>query len=154
MKKIEISEELERIRAKDKNGILYPHAVVAASKARESVLHELFDWDNRTAANNWRLQQARQVIARYHVTITNATTSRVRGYVSLKTDRKEGGGYRAIGEVVSDEQLREELLQDALDEMQSMEARYVRLRELKPLFKVANELREKYGVKPEESASV
>lgn len=146
-----IEQELERIRSRDKNGVLYPRKVVAAARATDNPLHPMFEWNNRKAGDEWRLQQARQIISRYHVTITNATTSRVRGYVSLKSDRAEGGGYRAIGEVISEETMRAELLQNALEELASLEQRYVRLSELKPVFQAARKVREIH--EPKESAT-
>lgn len=146
-----VENELEKIRARDKDGILYPKKVVSAAKPKDSPLHAHFTWDNRRAGDEWRLQQARQLISKYHITVTNATTARVRGYVSLKSDRAEGGGYRAIGEVISEETMRAELLQNALEELQSIEARYVRLTELKPVFVALRKVREVH--EPKEAAT-
>lgn len=52
--------ELERIR--EKYGALTAEAVVQESQAKDSVLHDVFEWNNDTAAENYRLQQARTFI--------------------------------------------------------------------------------------------
>lgn len=144
-----IQEELETIRSKN-NGKLDPEAVVSFAKNPKTALHNRFEWDNTEAAHQWRLQQARQII-RVSVYVVETTQQTVRAYVSLMPDRAnakreepdgeadekprdEGYGYRHIADVMSDEDLRQQLLAQALADMRVFRQKYATLKELVPVF--------------------
>ncbi|MFA6917027.1 MAG: hypothetical protein WC222_11560 [Parachlamydiales bacterium] len=70
-KKIDPKEavtELRRIR--DKHEKLTPEVIVEESKNINAVLHNYFDWDNKKAAERWRLDQARHLINNVEIEIT------------------------------------------------------------------------------------
>jgi hypothetical protein len=81
------------------NGILTPDAVVQEAKDPDSVLHELFEWDDGVAGHKYRIEQARTIISSVKVIIRTETTSvnavyyvrdpeakhKEQGYVSLTT---------------------------------------------------------------------
>src|SRR5689334_11733238 len=87
--------ELQEI-AKENNGILLPKDVVERAKDQNSALHSWFKWDDEEAAEQWRLQQARQLIREVYVKIKLPDGKMVseQVFVSLKNDRVDGG-YRA-----------------------------------------------------------
>ena len=58
----------------------------------------------------------------------------MRAFVSLSTDRMAGGGYRTLQSVMSDEQLRNQMLRDALGELRAVEQKYRRIERLSPVF--------------------
>jgi hypothetical protein len=51
------------IQALELDGRLTPDEVVKAAADKESPLHNYFTWDNSQAANSWRVDQARRLIA-------------------------------------------------------------------------------------------
>jgi hypothetical protein len=58
-------------------------------------------------------------------------------YSSISTDRyAEGkrGGYRLLVDVMSDKEMREQLLLDFFNEFQTFKRKYYRLKELAPVF--------------------
>ena len=55
----EIGEELEKIKTKEN---LTPISVVERAKNKKSILHKLFEWDDSEAAEQYRLQQARNIV--------------------------------------------------------------------------------------------
>lgn len=114
-------------------GMLLPEVVVEAARDEGSSLHSSFPWDDTTAAHAWRMHLARNLI---RVTITYVGEDRVpcRVFVSLTTDREEGGGYRTMAKVMGDDAQRAQLLQDALEEMRRFEVKYAALRELSGVF--------------------
>jgi hypothetical protein len=137
-----IANELERIRRAN-GGLLRPEDVVAAARPRGSLLHGQFEWDDARAADEYRLWQARQLI-RVAVTVLPQTDRPIRAYVSLRTDRTvAGGGYRSLCDVLSDGQLREQLLAEALDDLETFRTKYGRLRELAPVFAAARRVKRK-----------
>lgn len=57
----EIGEVLEKI-SSDNNGKLTPELVVESSKQKGSPIGIYFEWDDKKASNNWRIQQAKNLI--------------------------------------------------------------------------------------------
>lgn len=142
MKKSKIVAELHRIAEKN-DGALMPELVVDCARKPSSPLHSCFTWDNSEAAHQYRLWQARQLI-RVSVQIvpgTENTTERI--WVSLTPDRGNDGGYRSLISVMSDKQLRAQLLQDALDDMRVFEDKYRRLKELASVFSAMKKVRKR-----------
>ena len=103
-------EELEQIRL-DNDGLLTVSAVVEAARNEASALHKHFDWDDNSAAEKYREWQARTLIQKCRVTLNDREETVIRAYVSVPTDRKEGG-YRAVHEVLEDSTMRESLLME------------------------------------------
>lgn len=127
--------ELRRLFA-DNGGALTPEAIVEAARAEESALHDKFDWDDSEAAHAWRIHQARNLL-RVVVTYIGPAEDQIctRVFVSLTTDRTKGGdGYREIEAVMSNQEYRDQLLADALEEMRRFEQKYSALKELAGVF--------------------
>ena len=138
-----ILHALESIRAKH-GGILRPEDVVATAADPKSILHGQFEWDDGKAAQEYRLWQARHLIRVCVTIIPQAESGEIRAYVSLKADREApGGGYRALVDVLKDDELRRQLLAEALEEMEVFRSKYRRLRELAPIFEAAKRVRKR-----------
>jgi len=119
----------------EKGGLVHPQDVVDAARPVHSPLHRFFLWDDTKAAEEYRKWQARELL---QVTVEIIKTKDgdvpMQVFCSLSTDRVDGG-YRAMVDVLSDKQLRAQLLEDALREMRLFEERYKRLSELAEVFK-------------------
>ena len=143
MKNEKVIAALKRI-AKDAGGILQPEAVVEAARPESSPLHNSFTWDDDDAAHNYRIWQARQLIrttVRY--IDVNGSQTPVRVFVSLTPDREEeSGGYRTTVSVLSDKDLRAQMLADALEELRRLEVKYSALKELAEVFAASRKVRE------------
>lgn len=135
-----IRDELKRL-AESHGGELKPLVVVNAARDEESPLHQSFNWDDSSAAEHWRLQQARQLIravVSYEQVGKKLIACRV--FVSLTPDREEeGAGYRLAKTVLGDEEQRRQLLADALAEMLRFREKYRRLTELSKVFAAMDE---------------
>ena len=132
-----VYEELLLIEERD--GTLKPEAVVKYAKNKKTALHSKFNWDDSSAAEHWRLEQARGII-RVTVTVLPNQDMPVRAFVSLRDDRNVNIGYRNITSVLSDEELRRQLLNDALSEMQVFKRKYAQLKELESVFMAMEEI--------------
>ena len=128
-----IADELSRLGSKG-DGILYPEDVVRAAKPVNSPLHTYFDWEDGLAAWKWRLEQARRLIRVYITVIEADGPKESRAYVSLSSDRQGDGGYRAIVDVLENEEMREQLLADALGDLRRLKTKYASLQELASVF--------------------
>src|SRR5215469_5515055 len=124
-----IRTELERL-ARIHGGTLLPEQVVEAARKKNSPLHASFEWDNTAAAQQWRLHQARQLL-RVSVTFLEHDDKRTptKTFVSLTADRG-ATGYRLMVDVLSDDERRAQLLDDARAEMKTFTAKYGKLSEL------------------------
>ena len=129
-----IKQELEIIR-NEGGGFLNPSKVVDYARDPATALHEYFEWDDTEAAHRYRLAQARALI-RVAVIVGPTTAETVRAYVSLSSDRRANGGYRAIADVLSDEIMKETLLADALHDLASFQRKYDSLRNVARLNRV------------------
>jgi hypothetical protein len=67
-----IAARLEKL-AKLNGGRITPDAVVRDAKDIKSPLHDQFTWDDAEAAQQWRLEQARQLIRSVRVEIQTQT---------------------------------------------------------------------------------
>lgn len=128
-----IRQELEAL-AEANNGILRPEAVVEFAKDPNTTLHGRFEWDDTEAARQYRIWQARQIIKVVVNVLPNEAETEYQVFVSLKEDRRNGGGYRALVDVMSDEEMRKRLLAQANEDFKLWQKKYQQLKELAPVF--------------------
>ncbi len=141
--KTDIKQILDDI-ARCNRGLLTPEAVVAFARPKSSPLHSRFTWDDTIAASQYRLWEARQLIRVTATLIGGDDVNPIRAFVSLVPDRdRKAGGYRGIAAVLSDPTMREQMLADALAEMEVFEEKYRALSELASIFQAARKIRSK-----------
>ena len=115
--------ELERIRAKNPEGLLLPQEVLDESRHPDHPLHQNFEWDDSSAAEKYRLDQARALIR--CVILENENGDRAPAYISLFDDRQnDGGGYRATEDVLDSEEFLKSLARTAKIELGGWTKRY------------------------------
>lgn len=110
-------------------GMLAPASVVEFARDPKTALHSQFTWDDTDAAEAWRLHEARNII-RVHVTVLHADSEPVRVFTSLRPDRESNSGYRLTVDVLSNDDLRAQMLADAKAELQATKRKYHNLQEL------------------------
>lgn len=135
-----IRAELESIEKRHK-GKLRACDVVEFARDESTALHGCFQWDDTAAAHQYRLWQARKVIA-VHVDVIHADARPFRVWVSPSSDRKkQGGGYRNTGKVLSDAEQRAELIADALRELRHFREKFRTIKqELAPIFEAIEDV--------------
>jgi len=136
----QVLAELERLRTAH-GGVLKKDDIVQAAMDKKNPLHGEFTWDK---AAGWRknlLAEAGELIRCYYIVTEAPKPMKIRAFVSLSTDRSNGGGYRGISDVLSDDQMRAVMLEDALRELAFFEAKYRAIKELSPVFIAADEVR-------------
>jgi len=134
--------ELKKL-AKAHGGQVDPVHVVAAARHVKSPLHKYFTWDNTEAARRWRILEARNLL-RVVVMYKGESREPINVFVSLKPDRVEGGGgYRCITDVLDDDALYDQMLKDALDDLEFFRRKYQSLKELRGIFEEIDCLQKK-----------
>jgi len=112
-----------------KRGRLVPARVVKWARGhRGSALHSCFEWSDTKAAEQYRVWQARELIVSVEVTYPDGKKRQV--YVSPVHARVAREGYHRLVDVMSDDEKRWRYLEQALDELERVCARYEDLCEL------------------------
>lgn len=142
--------ELETIKQKH-GGILKPEHVVEFARDPATAVHGWFDWSDASAAEKYRLEQARMLI-RIMVATVDGASDPVRVNVSIMEDRKQpGGGYRSLEDVMADPDMRRKVLKTALVELSAARRRYKALNELAEVFSAIDEAEKQHGTALEDS---
>ena len=137
-----VHDELELIRRAN-GGLLDPVEVVHYARFnRDSCLHSRFEWVDSIAAEQFRIWQARQIIRLELTVLDNGHGEAIRTYVSLIADRRSDNerGYRALVDVLSDDEMRAQLLEEARQDMAVFRHKYRMLRELACVFDAMNKV--------------
>lgn len=125
----EIGEELEKIRIENE-GFLDPENVIDKAKNQTSVLHSIFEWNNTKAANEFRLWQARNLIGSIVVKYQDGTEDDMRYYISVRVPEMNERRYYPVDLAIKRQDLNEQLLESAYQDMQMFIKKYEHLREL------------------------
>lgn len=135
----EVGERIEQIRTINA-GSVTPELLVDDARAEDSPLHSCFEWDDGRAAEKFRLDQARLVLRSIVVSVTEDRRLPVRAFVAIERNDDEGKVYTSVQEALGTDALREQLLNNALREVQSWRRRYSRLKELASVFGAIDQL--------------
>lgn len=124
----------------EENNGLIPEILVEDAKRKDSPLHDWFEWDDKRAANRYRIEQGekllrsivvmvksgedeeREIRAFHAVEVKDAEPSEREGY-----NRKR---YVSIGNVLSDQNYRKQLVESALRELETWRKKYATYHEL------------------------
>lgn len=113
-----------------------PEAVVAAARPETSPLHSLFCWDDTIAAEEWRKQQARVLIA--NIEIVEPEQPTVRAFLNIRTVTGESE-YFATKQAMANKETREQVLAAAVKELQAFRRKYSGLSQLAGIFAAIDE---------------
>ena len=105
-----------------------PHQVLDLARNPKTELHKCFDWDDSSAAEKWRVQQARFICKSFTVTIETAKGEE-RSYRLVEHDSDERV-YRPVTFTVRDEDQYESLLRRAKEELAAFRRRYKSITEV------------------------
>jgi alpha-D-ribose 1-methylphosphonate 5-triphosphate synthase subunit PhnL len=135
-----ISEVLE---VKEAYGLTAENLLRKASK-KSSSLYEFFDWDNSSAGEKWRLNQARGLINEIKIIVedkevyafenVNVTVEECKTLTSTPISKFGSREYKTIVEVMNNNDYREQLIHRALMEANYWKERHAELTELSPIF--------------------
>lgn len=86
-----VGEELARIRERD--GKIETTIIVSEARPEDALLHPAFEWDDSVAGEQWRLQQARQMVKAVEVAPEKEGEEPVPAYVHVRATSSEEPGY-------------------------------------------------------------
>lgn len=118
-------------------GLLRPRDVVDEARNPTNPLHTYFEWDDTSAADEYRVLQAAYLIRRIKIKITResedpkaVSVTVTRAFSSLPSSRGKDGGYELTERILQVPEKRQELLQEAINALNQYRAKYAALREL------------------------
>ena len=121
----------------DVHGELTAGLVVDLARDPHHPLHDKFEWDDKVAGEQYRLSQARKIIAKVKVRYVDPSdethTIRARVYHSVPTS--QGMAYRTTDDVMSDPFARRLLRQRMRRDFEALMARYKDMDELYEMIK-------------------
>lgn len=121
----------------DRNGHVEPRAVLDASRDANAPLHDVFDWDDSVAAENWRLYQARQLIINIVTVETNDQEEREQTRTFVSAPQKNA--YVTLQAALNDDEMRVHLLEQARRDAKIFLSKYRNLQELAKVTETMNE---------------
>ncbi len=111
-----VGETLNNIREKH-GGIIKSQFVVDESQPDDAPLHECFEWDNDIAANEHRKAEASKLIRSVRVVTENTDDELptiTRAFLRVETE-ENGNCYMSSAHVMSQDELRQQVISDAVD---------------------------------------
>ncbi len=131
---------LEEIREQNPDRKLEPRDVVETASDPDHALHRCFNWDDETASNAWRMQQARQLIGAIHVKIQFEPREDPKPIFYYAHTEQRQQGYRPIHEVMGNEDYRNIVLAEALAALRGLRMRYGQLKELSSVWESLDQI--------------
>lgn len=126
----EIGSAIDSLKA-ERGGKITAEDVLNAARDEGSPLHSCFEWNERKAAHEYRLVQARTLLRSIEI-VEGDDRPAVRAYIVIR----EGGEdtYQGTADVMKDAGKREQVLLRAYTELLSWRDRYADLREFSSVF--------------------
>ncbi len=135
-----LGEKFEEIRGKV--GSLTAKAVVDEARSKRSPLHDFFEWDDAVAAEKHRLSQASELIRSVMVVIRSDPKDKPREVRALVSIVQEyGRSFEPIAEVLTKKEWREQMLSEALQDLEEIKKKYRVLTELAKVFAAIEDVR-------------
>jgi hypothetical protein len=117
----------------------------------DSPLHPAFEWDDPVAAEQWRLEQARYLLRSINVVIEKpdgeTTETRAFVHVNIETEdvTEQGPAFVTVQRALGDDELRRQLILEALARIEFWQKRYGEYSEFAPVVMAINQVREQIG---------
>lgn len=120
---------LEKL-AERAQGQLTTGAVVEAAKPKRSPLHGGFEWDDSLAAAEHRSYQARKMVNSLRIVIVGEEAQEPQR-LFLNVRYSGGHAYSTVDHILSDEELYQSVLDDAVGALKAWQKRYKEIKELR-----------------------
>lgn len=135
----------ELYRLSEQHERLTPEIIVNAASAKRSVLHTYFDWDDSEAAIKWRKSQARKLVRSIKIVIEDSPEEEeIQLFYNVENGR--GQKYVTVFTILKDAEYRQQLIEQALNEIKRWEIKYKQLNELRQIFQAVEQVQKKLAV--------
>jgi hypothetical protein len=129
-----IGTHIERLIARHGEQHITPEDLLADGQSPSSPLHDQFEWDDEAAANEYRLVQARKVLRSLVVVYEDGHEEEMATRAFVKIANDESHKYTHIHIAMTDEEIHQEVLCQAMWELRALQQKFRHLRELSRVF--------------------
>lgn len=131
----------------EEKGPLTPSLVVKKAKAKKSVIHDYFEWDDTIAGPKYRIHQARRLMNHIQVEIIDNGDKKPRAIkmfhnIQIMKESKDRA-YLSLSTIINSDDYRKQIVEKAMVELRGWQERYRQYSELKPIFKAIDKLKTK-----------
>lgn len=117
---------------------LSAQTLLDANRDKDAPLHSCFEWNNKKAAEEYRLYQSRHIINCLCYKVDEGEKKEpLRVFFNIT---RADNNYESLNVILSEEDKYRQLLDRALSELKAFERKYSQLTELEQLFGYINEL--------------
>lgn len=120
----------------ENNGQITPTLIIENAKSESSPLHDYFEWDDKRAACEYRLFQARYLARSIALEVNSVPTRAFQFVIENNTNV-----YTSASRVFSTEDLRKQVIARALKELEGWKARYSQYQEFSKIFAAIEEVK-------------
>ena len=131
-----VGEYLEQL--EQQYGSITPEMLVKKAKAKRNPLHNYFDWDDKSAAEQYRIVQARYILRIIIREETPNGPENMRAFVNVVTSGQQSV-YMPTAKAMANATTRIQLLEKAKDDLKAWRIKYHRLQELAKIIKIIDE---------------
>lgn len=132
-------ETISEIEKRD--GVVTKESFLEASRPIEAPTHNAFEWNDSVAAEKYRLEQSGRIIRNLCVKIIkDDKPEKVTAYVNVSKTTADKAKYMSLQVALEDEENRNTVLENALNELKAFKRKYERLSELAEVFTVIDKV--------------
>ena len=135
-----LAQELAAVRKK--NGVLTPEATVEEARNKKSPLHPHFEWNDTTAAVEYRKQQARRMISSIYLVVEENPDWMIPANISIKGIGPRPS-YFPVEEVMANPAMREETLRKVWETLSRCRRVYAHLEQFAEVWKAIDRTQKK-----------
>lgn len=118
--------------------------LVVLSKDKQAATHKYFDWNDKTAAEKYRLQRAREMISSIEITVQGEDT---KAFHSVYIEELDERRYVFFDQARNTESLWQQVIDSALKEATGWANRYEKYKELAPIVGAIKKVKDTYNEK-------
>lgn len=121
----------ERIEYLSKEDLITPEKLVEDAKYESSPIHNYFEWNDQTAAYNYRIDQARLYLRSIVIEIEDL--GEVRAFHNVYIEKYDDNQYASLEKVTNTPSLISQVIKSALKEANGWKERYKTYKQLSPI---------------------
>jgi len=109
------------------NGHCTPKLLLESARSKASPIHSFFEWNQRTAAEAWRREQASTYLRKITIRLEcgNSETVLTREFVHLPSEvNGTRGKYITIGQAIEDDEVIDKVMAAAAKDLRVFQERY------------------------------
>ncbi len=129
----------ELLRVRDVCGLSAP-TLLEESRPKKAVLHNEFTWDDSKAAEQWRLEEAGNIIRSVQVVYEHGPSEPQRAYVIEERPADSSATYAPVHEVLERQSSKDRLILELLADLQAFRRRFVLVSDLSHVVPVLDSL--------------